>query len=225
MSALPSNLQAVIFDLDGTLIDTADEFVVVVQALRAEHDREPLPEDIIRSNVSNGARALTSLALELPESAPQFEEKRLRLLALYSDVLGTVAALYPGIQELLDGLSQRGIAWGIATNKPRLYTEPLLARLKLSPAPGSVVCPDDVTDRKPHPESLYLNCRQLDCSPANSIYIGDHKRDIEAGRRAGMFTIAATYGYIESHDDPAAWGANIEVDRSDKLSALLLDNR
>ena len=225
MSALPSNLQAVIYDLDGTLIDTADEFVVVVQALRAEHDREPLPEDIIRSNVSNGARALTSLALELPESAPQFEEKRLRLLALYSDVLGTVAALYPCIQELLDGLSQRGIAWGIATNKPRLYTEPLLARLKLSPAPGSVVCPDDVTDRKPHPESLYLNCRQLDCSPANSIYIGDHKRDIEAGRRAGMFTIAATYGYIESHDDPAAWGANIEVDRSDKLSALLLDNR
>ena len=133
-----NHIKAIFFDLDGTLIDTADEFVVVVQALRAEHDREPLPEDIIRSNVSNGARALTSLALELPESAPQFEEKRLRLLALYSDVLGTVAALYPGIQELLDGLSQRGIAWGIATNKPRLYTEPLLARLKLSPAPGVI---------------------------------------------------------------------------------------
>ncbi|MEP1470580.1 MAG: HAD-IA family hydrolase [Halieaceae bacterium] len=225
MSALPSNLQAVIFDLDGTLVDTADEFVVVVQALRAEHDRQPLPEDIIRSNVSNGARALTSLALDLDESAPEFEEKRLRLLELYSEVLGTVAALYPGIQELLDGLSERGIGWGIATNKPRLYTEPLLARLNLSPAPGSVVCPDDVTDRKPHPESLYLNCRHLDCAPANSIYIGDHKRDIEAGRRAGMFTIAATYGYIEAHDDPAAWGANIEVDRSDKLAAMLLTNR
>ena len=223
MSALPQNLQAVIFDLDGTLVDTADEFVVVVQALRAEHGREPLPADIIRSNVSNGARALTSLALELPESAPEFEEKRLRLLELYSEVLGTVATLYPGIQQLLEALSSRGIGWGIATNKPRLYTEPLLARLNLSPEPGSVVCPDDVTDRKPHPESLYLNCRHLDCSPANSVYIGDHQRDIEAGRRAGMYTIAATYGYIESHDDPATWGANIQVDRSEKLSALLLD--
>jgi phosphoglycolate phosphatase len=225
MRGLPEKLQAVIFDLDGTLVDTADEFVVVVQALRAEHGREPLPVQLIRSNVSNGARALTTLALDLPESAPEFENKRLRLLELYSEVLGTVASLYPGIQELLDAFSARGIRWGIATNKPRAYTEPLLAALELSPAPGSVVCPDDVTDRKPHPESLYLNCRHLDCSPANSVYIGDHQRDIEAGRRAGMVTIAATYGYIEDHDDPASWGANLQADCSSKLQALLLGDK
>lgn len=225
MRELPEKLQAVIFDLDGTLVDTADEFVVVVQALRAEHGREPLPVQLIRSNVSNGARALTTLALDLPESAPEFENKRLRLLELYSEVLGTVASLYPGIQELLDAFSARGIRWGIATNKPRAYTEPLLAALELSPAPGSVVCPDDVTDRKPHPESLYLNCRHLDCSPANSVYIGDHQRDIEAGRRAGMVTIAATYGYIEDHDDPASWGANLQADCSSKLQALLLGDK
>lgn len=225
MRGLPEKLQAVIFDLDGTLVDTADEFVVVVQALRAEHGREPLPVQLIRSNVSNGARALTTLALDLPESAPEFENKRLRLLELYSEVLGTVASLYPGIQELLDAFSERGIRWGIATNKPRAYTEPLLAALELSPAPGSVVCPDDVTDRKPHPESLYLNCRHLDCSPANSVYIGDHQRDIEAGRRAGMVTIAATYGYIEDHDDPASWGANLQADCSSKLQALLLGDK
>jgi phosphoglycolate phosphatase len=88
-----------------------------------------------------------------------------------------------------------------------------------------VVCPDDVTDRKPHPESLYLNCRHLDCSPANSVYIGDHQRDIEAGRRAGMVTIAATYGYIEDHDDPASWGANLQADCSRKLQALLLGDQ
>jgi len=222
MRALPDKLQAVIFDLDGTLVDTADEFVVVVQALRAEHGREPLPAEVIRSNVSNGAKALTTLALDLPESAAEFENKRLRLLELYSEVLGTVASLYPGIQELLDAFSERGIGWGIATNKPRAYTEPLLAKLDLSPAPGSVVCPDDVTDRKPHPESLYLNCRHLGCSPINSVYIGDHQRDIEAGRRAGMFTIAATYGYIEAQDDPASWGANLQADCSSKLQALLL---
>jgi N-acetyl-D-muramate 6-phosphate phosphatase len=225
MRELPEKLQAVIFDLDGTLVDTADEFVVVVQALRAEHGREPLPDQLIRSNVSNGARALTTLALDLQESAPEFENKRLRLLELYSEVLGTVASLYPGIQELLDAFSERNIRWGIATNKPRAYTEPLLAALDLSPAPGSVVCPDDVTDRKPHPESLYLNCRHLDCSPANSVYIGDHQRDIEAGRRAGMVTIAATYGYIEDHDDPASWGANLQADCSRKLQALLLGDQ
>lgn len=225
MRALPEKLQAVIFDLDGTLVDTADEFVVVVQALRAEHGREPLPDQLIRSNVSNGARALTTLALDLQESAPEFENKRLRLLELYSEVLGTVASLYPGIQELLDAFSERNIRWGIATNKPRAYTEPLLAALDLSPAPGSVVCPDDVTDRKPHPESLYLNCRHLDCSPANSVYVGDHQRDIEAGRRAGMVTIAATYGYIEDHDDPASWGANLQADCSRKLQALLLGDQ
>lgn len=225
MRELPEKLQAVIFDLDGTLVDTADEFVVVVQALRAEHGREPLPDQLIRSNVSNGARALTTLALDLQESAPEFENKRLRLLELYSEVLGTVASLYPGIQELLDAFSERNIRWGIATNKPRAYTEPLLAALDLSPAPGSVVCPDDVTDRKPHPESLYLNCRHLDCSPANSVYIGDHQRDIEAGRRAGMVTIAATYGYIEDHDDPASWGANLQADCSHKLQALLLGDQ
>ena len=207
------------------LVDTADEFVVVVQALRAEHGREPLPDQLIRSNVSNGARALTTLALDLQESAPEFENKRLRLLELYSEVLGTVASLYPGIQELLDAFSERNIRWGIATNKPRAYTEPLLAALDLSPAPGSVVCPDDVTDRKPHPESLYLNCRHLDCSPANSVYVGDHQRDIEAGRRAGMVTIAATYGYIEDHDDPASWGANLQADCSRKLQALLLGDQ
>lgn len=225
MRELPEKLQAVIFDLDGTLVDTADEFVVVVQALRAEHGREPLPDQLIRSNVSNGARALTTLALDLQESAPEFENKRLRLLELYSEVLGTVASLYPGIQELLDAFSERNIRWGIATNKPRAYTEPLLAALDLSPAPGSVVCPDDVTDRKPHPESLYLNCRHLDCSPANSVYVGDHQRDIEAGRRAGMVTIAATYGYIEDHDDPASWGANLQADCSRKLQALLLGDQ
>ena len=92
------------------------------------------------------------------------------------------------------------------------------------PAPASVVCPDDVKDRKPHPESLYLNCRHLDCSPADAVYIGDHRRDIEAGRRAGMFTVAAAYGYIEPDDDPDDWGASVRVDDSRDLIELLLDS-
>ncbi|MFT6956200.1 MAG: 2-phosphoglycolate phosphatase [Halieaceae bacterium] len=224
MTQIPKPLAAVIFDLDGTLIDTAEEFVVVVQALRAEHSLEAMDAELIRANVSNGARVLTRLALGLEESSPEFDRKWQRLLTLYSEIIGTSACLYPGVQQLIETFAKRGIAWGIATNKPRAYTEPLLKKLNLSPAPGSVVCPDDVTDRKPHPESLYLNCRELNCLPAESIYVGDHRRDIEAGRHAGMYTVAAAYGYIEDHDDPTTWGASATVNDSNDLQALLLDD-
>lgn len=222
MSAIPNTLKAVIFDLDGTLIDTAQEFVIVVQKLRAEHGYDDMDAALIRSNVSNGARALVALALDLAETDPVFEEKRLRLLEIYSTVLGDSAKPYPGIEDLLRQLDDRGINWGISTNKPRAYAAPLLECLSIEPAPGSVVCPDDVTHRKPHPEPLYLNCKQLGCSPHEAIYIGDHIRDIEAGRRAGIYTVAAAYGYIESHDDPANWNADATVQCSTDLAALIL---
>jgi phosphoglycolate phosphatase len=222
MSRRPQSLRAVLFDLDGTLIDTADEFVVVVQALRAEHGRPRMDPQRIRASVSNGARALVSLALDLPEESPEHEPQRLRLLELYSEVLGSAARPYPGISELLQALEARGVRWGIATNKPRAYTEPLLQRLAMRPAAGSVVCPDDVSERKPHPESLLRNCNELGCNPAEAIYVGDHLRDIEAGRRAGMYTIAAGYGYIEPGDDPRSWGADAYAGHSSELAGLIL---
>jgi 2-phosphoglycolate phosphatase len=221
-SAFPRNLKAVIFDLDGTLVDTADEFVPVVQSLRAEHGHDAMDPQRIRASVSNGARALVSLGLDINEDAPEFESRRLRLLELYSQVVGTMASPYPGIESLLARLQAEGIVWGIATNKPRAYTEPLLARLNIQPPPGSVVCPDDITHRKPHPESLYRNCHDLNCAPHEAIYIGDHLRDIEAGRRAGMYTIAAAYGYIEENDDPQNWGANAQALSSQDLFELIL---
>lgn len=222
MTKPPEDLRAVIFDLDGTLVDTADEFIVVVQALRAEHGHSDMNEELIRSTVSNGARALVTLALGIKEEDPGFETLRLRLLDIYSEVIGSSARPYEGIEDLLAELDDRNIRWGIATNKPRAYTEPLLDRLAINPAPGSVVCPDDVGERKPHPESLYLNCKQLGCAPHQAIYIGDHLRDIEAGRRAGMYTIAAAYGYIEAHDNPDTWNADITVNHSTDLRSLIL---
>ena len=222
MTSLPQQLKAVIFDLDGTLVDTADEFIPVVQALRAEHGRDAMDPQRIRASVSNGARALVSLGLDMSEDAPEFESQRLRLLELYSGVLGSLAKPYPGIASLLRELEHRGVAWGISTNKPRQYTEPLLQRLAIQPQPGSVVCPDDVSERKPHPESLYLNCRELGCAPHEAIYVGDHLRDIEAGRRAGMYTIAAAYGYIEPGDDPGDWGADACVECSTELLSFIL---
>lgn len=218
-SAVPKTLRAVIFDLDGTLIDTADEFIPAVQTLRAENGLPEMEPERIRATVSNGARALVSLGLGLAEDAPAFEAQRLRLLALYRQHLGTAASLYPGMAELLQEFSRRDIRWGICTNKPRAFTEPLLQRLAIEA--GSVVCPEDVTNRKPHPESLYLNCRELQCAPSDAVFIGDHARDIEAGRRAGMFTIAAAYGYIVNGDAASRWGASASVERSEDLHALI----
>ena len=218
----PGNLKAVLFDLDGTLVDTADEFLVVVQQLRAEHDLPPMDPARVRRSVSNGARALVQLGLGLDPEDEQFESKRLRLLELYAEVLGSSAKPYPGINRLLAELARHGISWGVATNKPRAYAEPLLERIDLPSCP-SLVCPDDVKDRKPHPESLYLNCRDLDCAPHQAIYIGDHLRDIQAGKRAGMLTIAAAYGYIESDDNPHDWGADLLTDDSNTLADLIFN--
>ncbi|MEM8563985.1 MAG: HAD-IA family hydrolase [Pseudomonadota bacterium] len=208
---------AVIFDLDGTLVDTAAEFVLIVQTLRAEHGLPPMDAQRIRASVSNGARSLVALGLKLEEGSEEFEQQRLRLLDLYSEVIGTVARPYDGITELLAELETMGIAWGIATNKPRYLTEALLAHLAIHPPPGSVVCPEDVEARKPHPESLIRNCQELDRTPQHSIFVGDHARDIEAGRRAGMHTIAALYGYIEPEDDPQTWDADAYVEHSTQL--------
>ncbi|WP_439105908.1 HAD family hydrolase [Congregibacter sp.] len=214
-----ARLRAVIFDLDGTLVETADDFIPVVQQLRQEHELPPMEAQRIRSSVSNGSRALVKLALNIDEGDPRFELQRQRLLALYADILGHHATLYPGVEKLLELLVSKGIVWGIATNKPRQYTVPLLKKLSLSP--GSIVCPDDVTHPKPHPESLEKGCRELDCAIHEAVYLGDHLRDIEAGRRAGMYTIAAAYGYIEPGDRADDWNADAIALRSQDLQSLL----
>ncbi|MDJ0877368.1 MAG: HAD-IA family hydrolase [Halieaceae bacterium] len=218
----PSHLKAVVFDLDGTLLDTAPEFIEVVQALRAEHDLAPMDPEAVRAVVSDGARAMVSLALDLAQDHELFEPKRLRFLEIYRDDLGRATSPYPGILALIETLAGAGITWGISTNKPSWLTEPLLQRLDLQPAPVSVVCPDHVSKPKPDPEPLLLNCEQLGCTPEEVVYIGDHPRDVDAGKAAGMYTIAAGYGYIHHDDDPANWGADAIARTSEELLALLV---
>ena len=208
-----------IFDLDGTLVDTADEFVPVVQALRAEHGREAMDAERIRASVSNGASALVSLGWICRRRRRNSRSKRLRLLELYSEVLGTVASPYPGIQELLDAICRTRHRLGDRHQQAQGLHRATAARSwTCQPAPGSVVCPDDVTDRKPHPESLYLQLPHLDCSPLNSDLRWRSPAGYRGGRRAGMYTIAAAYGYIEAQDDPASWGANLQADCSSKTA-------
>jgi len=217
----PDRLRAVVFDLDGTLLDTAPEFVLVVQQLRAEHGLPPLPEAQIHATVSDGARAMVSLALAMTPEDAEFEKNRLRFLDIYAASLGRATTPYPGISELLVALGRAGIAWGISTNKPSYLTNPLMTHMAMDPAPASVVCPDHVKQPKPHPEPLLLNCKQLGCRPAEVIYIGDHLRDIQAGRSAGMYTIAAAYGYIHPQEDPADWGASSIAHSGAELEHLI----
>ncbi len=216
-----SQLKAVIFDLDGTLLDTAPEFIQVVHQLRDEHGMPRLPDELIRSYVSNGARALVTLTLGLQRDDEGFEDKRLRLLEIYAEVLGSATLVYDGIEELLNDLAAANIAWGISTNKPSAYAQPLLQTMNLQPPHSSLVCPDDVSQPKPHPEPLLLNCQHLNCRPEEVIYIGDHARDIDAGRAAGMATIAAAYGYLEAGEDPTSWGADAIVHDSRELASAI----
>ncbi len=217
-------LQAVLFDLDGTLIDTAPDFAEVVNQLLANHGKAELPYSAIRENVSKGARALVTLAFDLQEGDEGFEALRQELLDLYSQHLSVETALFPGMHELLLWLEDRNIPWGIVTNKPRLYAEPILADLLISQRCSALVCPDDVTNTKPDPEPMLLACKQIGCQALQTIYIGDHRRDIEAGKNAAMKTIAVNYGYIEANDPAQNWQADFYVDHADEIQALLLQH-
>ncbi len=218
---MAQKIRAVMFDLDGTLLDTAPDFIVVVNKLRAEYQHSPLPDDMIRNGVSNGSKALIKLAFGIDESAAEFEPLRLRLLELYLANIAVYTAPFPGITHLLAKLAAHNIDWGIATNKPAAYTIPLMAALDMQPAPQSVICPDHVLRSKPAPEALFLASQQLGCAPSEIIFIGDHKRDIDCGKSAGSITIAAAYGYIDNNDDIRSWNADHCVNHADEIWPII----
>ena len=218
---MKSNLEAVLFDLDGTLLDTAPDFVIAVNKQRELHQLEPLAFETIRSTVSHGARALVSLSFGVTEEEAGFDELRLQLLQLYSEHLNVETKPFEGIDELLNWLDYKQLPWGIVTNNPRKYAEPLIAGIGLGERCHALVCPDDVSQTKPHPEPLFLACNQIDCEPSNAIYLGDHVRDIEAGRGAGMKTIATNYGYIEAGESTRDWQADFYVDHASEILELL----
>lgn len=222
MSAPTLPYQSVLFDLDGTLVDTAPDFIRVLNRLRESYDRPALPHDVIRAVVSAGARAMVQTGFpEHPVDSPEFARIRQEFLDLYAQGLAEESSLFDGMEGVLDKLEARGIPWGVVTNKPRVYSEPLLAGLSLSGRCAVLVCPDDVTRTKPDPEPMYLACRQLAADPLRSIYVGDHIRDIEAGRNAGMKTIAAGWGYVVAGEDPRDWQADLLAWQVNDLHSLL----
>lgn len=218
---------AVLFDLDGTLVDTAPDMVAVLNDLQLAHDRDPVPYDVGRQQVSNGALGL--LRLGFPDVTHDFGSSlHLEYLERYARRICESSCVFPGLHGLLDELDDAHHPWGVVTNKPMHLTNPLLESLELASRSACTVSGDTVAARKPHPEPLLHACDLADLDPQATIYIGDAARDIEAGLNAGMPTIVAAYGYIAPDDDPAGWGADrIAADTSELVEivrkALKLD--
>ena len=211
------NVRNVLFDLDGTLVDTAPDMANALNRTLLNHDRQPLAFESIRPSVSLGGVALVKLAFGLDESAPELELLREEFLAIYRDNLSRYSCLFPGMEQVLAGLEENNTSWGIVTNKPGWLTNPLLQALQLDTRTGCIVSGDTLEQRKPHPAPLLHACELLQCNPGYTIYVGDARRDVEAGASAGMATLIATYGYIETDENPEDWGADGMVDRPEEI--------
>jgi phosphoglycolate phosphatase len=212
---------AILFDLDGTLVDTAPDMVAVLLGMQKDHGLTQLSYDLARSHVSNGAVGLIRLAFPEADDA-QKEELRQEYLDRYETAVCVDSMLFPGLGELLDTLDVEGRPWGVVTNKPMRMTEPLLEGLGLGSRAACSISGDTIPQRKPDPAPLLLASQQIGIPSEKTVYIGDSVRDIAAGRAAGMFTIAASYGYITADDDPGSWEADLIAGDTRELTHYLL---
>lgn len=210
-------IQAVLFDLDGTLADTAPDLARALNALLREQGRAPLPFDHIRARVSQGGAALVRLGFGADLDGQRFETLRARFLEHYQSGLCVATRLFPDMAQVLESIERRGLAWGVVTNKPAWLTDPLMGALELTGRAGCVVCGDTTEHKKPHPLPLLHACRCLGLAPARCLYVGDDPRDVQAGKAAGMATLVARYGYIHHASDPAQWGADGLIDSAREL--------
>lgn len=217
-------MKAVLFDLDGTLIDTAADFIRIIQDMCRDKGCDIVAAEQIRTQVSEGARAMVKLVYpELEVEDPVFLGHHQRFLDLYGADIAVETDLFEGMYPLLEQLEQQHIPWGIVTNKPRWLSEALLKALNLTERCAVLVCPEDVSKTKPDPEPMYLAAAQLGLEPQQCIYVGDHPRDIDAGRNASMYTILAAYGYLplQHKDDLTAWQADCIVNNVTELHQVL----
>lgn len=221
MPATTPRIRAVFFDLDGTLVDTAPDMVAALQDLQRAHGLSPVAYDVGRANVSNGAMGL--LRIGFPDLD---DDARSRLICDYIDRYAPRVSLqtivFPGLDLLLERLDAARCPWGVVTNKPEHLTTPLMTALGLAGRSVATVSGDTLAEKKPAPAPLIHACEIAGVDPRQSVYIGDAARDIEAGRAAGMATVAATYGYITDDDDPLSWGADLVATSTADLTQIVL---
>lgn len=214
-------MRLILFDLDGTLADTAPDMAAALNALRRERGRPPLPCEDIRPLVSHGTPALLRLGFGIDRHDTGYPDLRDRFLALYAGRRNAGTRLFPGMAELLAALEDGGIAWGVVTNKPGFLARPLLAKLGLDGRLAALVCGDCLPRNKPHPDPLLEACRLAGIQASDTVYVGDAERDIQAATAAGMPAVIAGYGYIGPAETPAGWGAVAMIEQAADLLAWL----
>ena len=214
-------IRGVLFDLDGTLIDSAPDLAGAANRLRADHGLPPLPLADLRPMVGSGARGMVSVAFGVGPGDPSFESLRDAFLAHYAAGLLQKTHPFDGVEELLSALEGAGIPWGIVTNKATRFTTPIVAGLGLAQRAAVVVCGDTTPHSKPHPEPLWHAARAMGLAPAAVAYVGDDLRDAQAARAAGMAMVAATWGYLGLGEPVHDWGADALADAPSQVLAWL----
>ena len=219
-------IEAVLFDMDGTLLDTAKDFYAIIQSMRAKRNLPPLnDESSFRQHVSLGAQGMVAYAFSLEQDSIELEPLRNEFLARYEQKHVQFTEPFPGVLALLEHLDTAGIRWGVATNKPLRFAQSIMDALHLSSRSAVLLCPDHVENSKPAPDMLLAACEQLQLDPRQVIYIGDDQRDIDAGRAANMRTVAVRYGYNLPDDNPSNWGADAVIETISEMKNLLETQR
>jgi phosphoglycolate phosphatase len=217
-----ATVRLVLFDLDGTLADTAPDLAAAINACLLARGRPPLPVEVLRPWASHGARGLIQQAFGLYPGDTGYEELRVEFVDRYEAALCRHTTLFPGIDAVLSGLEKAGVPWGIVTNKVARLTDPLVRLLGLDTRAACVVSGDTAARPKPDPAPIVFALHACACAPAAGVYVGDDQRDIQAGRAAGVRTFAAAYGYSAERDDVAAWQADFIIDQPGDLLPLVL---
>jgi phosphoglycolate phosphatase len=221
MSGLFPGIRAVLFDLDGTLIDSAPDLAAAADAMRVERGLPSLPYERYRAMAGAGARGMLGVAFGMTPEHPDFPVMREEFFTRYENCMTERTFAFEGVAELIAALEARRLPWGVVTNKSARFTEPLTRAMPLFASAGAVVSGDTTPHAKPHPAPLLEAARRLNLAPTDCIYVGDDERDVVAGLAAGMGTVAACYGYLGQRPDTQLWGAHAHIDSPLALLQLL----
>ena len=215
------SIKAVLFDLDGTLADTALDLGGALNTLLREQGLPEVSMDEIRPVASHGASGLLKLGMNLDKSDPNHARLRQQYLDTYETCFDKDTVLFEGIDDLVQAIHARGLKWGIITNKPHTFTHRLVPQLGFSVAPDVVVSGDTTAEAKPSTKPMFYACEQIDIAPEACLYVGDAERDMQAGKNAGMKTVLVSWGYIHADDKTEEWPADSVIDTPEQLLQLL----
>ena len=215
------SIKAVLFDLDGTLADTALDLGGALNTMLREQGLREVSMDKIRTAASHGASGLLKLGMNLDKSDPNHASMRQQYLDTYETCFDKDTVLFEGIDDLVQAIHARGLKWGIITNKPHTFTHRLVPQLGFSVAPDVVVSGDTTAEAKPSTKPMFYACEQIDIAPEACLYVGDAERDMQAGKNAGMKTVLVSWGYIHADDKTEVWSADSVFDTLEQLLQLL----